>query len=88
MKADYEERKQEEDCYDIIVKDTLDVQYQVCDLTSLKSTKKFIDWFKSTGLTLNVFVCNACTYSLQEGLCLTVPAFILYYCEIVDFKVY
>ncbi|WAR09388.1 WWOX-like protein [Mya arenaria] len=51
MKADYEERKKGGDCYDIVVRDELDVQYHICDLTSLKSTMQFISWFKSTVLT-------------------------------------
>ena len=67
MTAEYEERKKNEDTYDILVKDKLDLQYQVCDLTSLKSVMQFWEWFKSTGLVCNVLICNACAYSLKEG---------------------
>lgn len=66
MEAEYEEKKKNE-VYGITVKEKLDVQYRVCDLTSLKSVMQFIEWFKSTGLICDVLICNACTYSLKEG---------------------
>ena len=67
METEYEERKRKGDLYGIVEKEKLDVQFRVCDLTSLKSVMQFIDWFKSTGLVCDVLICNACTYSLKEG---------------------
>ncbi|KAL4233139.1 hypothetical protein ACF0H5_007824 [Mactra antiquata] len=65
IEAEYVERKKEGP-YGIAQRDKLDIQYHVCDLTSLKSVMAFIKWFKDSGLVCNVLICNACTYSLQE----------------------
>ncbi|XP_045195322.1 WW domain-containing oxidoreductase-like [Mercenaria mercenaria] len=66
MEAEYEEKKSKGDVYGIVEKEKLDVQYHLCDMTSLKSVMQFIEWFKSTGLVCDVLICNACTYSLKE----------------------
>lgn len=65
IEADYEEKKKT-DTYGIVDHEKLDVQYHVCDLSSLKSVMQFVEWFKSTGLVCNVLICNASTYSLHE----------------------
>ena len=66
MSEDYSEEKAK-GTYGIVDEVKLDVEYKVCDLSSLKSTMKFIEWFKSTGRQVNILICNACTYALSEG---------------------
>ena len=66
MTEDYREEKAK-GTYGIIDETSLNVEYHVCDLTSLQSTMKFIDWFKSSGQEVNILICNACTYALSEG---------------------
>ena len=66
MEAEFQEAKKTQ-TYGITPHDKLDVQFRVCDLSSLKATMDFINWFKSTEQKIHVLICNACTYSLQEG---------------------
>ena len=66
MADDYREEKAK-GTYGIIDDASLNVQYKVCDLSSLKSVMKFVEWYKSTGQQVNILICNACTYALREG---------------------
>ena len=67
MEAEFAEAKESGQTYGLVDRPKLDVQYRVCDLSSLKSVMQFIEWFKSTGLNIHALICNAATYSLQEG---------------------
>ena len=66
MSQEYSEEKLR-GTYGIINESKLDVEYHVCDLSSLKSVMKFVEWYKSTGRQVNILICNACTYTLSEG---------------------
>ena len=66
MTQEYSEEKAR-GTYGIIDEAKLDVEYHVCDLSSLKSVVKFAEWYKSTGRQVNILICNACTYTLGEG---------------------
>ena len=66
MTQEYSEEKAR-GTYGIIDEAKLDVEYHVCDLSSLKSIMKFVEWYKSTGRQVNILICNACTYTLGEG---------------------
>ena len=67
MAEEYSEEKAK-GTYGIIDEVKLDVEYHVCDLSSLKSVMQFIEWYKSTGRQVNILICNACTYTLSEGM--------------------
>lgn len=67
MTQEYSEEKAR-GTYGIIDEAKLDVEYHVCDLSSLKSIMKFVEWYKSTGRQVNILICNACTYTLGEVL--------------------
>lgn len=66
IKAEFDDAVEKNSPF-VVVRDEPDIQYRVCDLSSLQSVKSFIDWFKSTGLSINVLICNAGTYSLKES---------------------
>ena len=58
MKEDFQ-REKNKGTEGIIQDGDMDVRYMQLDLSSLKSTKKFIDDFKATGMKLHTLVCNA-----------------------------
>lgn len=57
MKADFEEEKQKGTTG--LTSEELSLEFMELDLSSLKSTQKFIEEFKASGKPLHVLLCNA-----------------------------
>lgn len=57
MEADFEQEKQKGTSG--LTSGELSVEFMELDLSSLKSTQKFIEEFKASGKPLHVLICNA-----------------------------
>lgn len=58
IKAEYKVQKEKE-IQGVITDGNLNIEFMELNLSSLKSTKKFIDDFKSSGRKLHALICNA-----------------------------
>ena len=68
MKAEYEVQKEKE-ILGVITDGNLNIEFMELNLSSLKSTKKFIDDFKSSGRKLHALICNAGIALHEQGMC-------------------
>ncbi|CAC5376700.1 RDH12 [Mytilus coruscus] len=59
MKSDFRERVKEQKTEGVTQTDDLSVEFMKLDLSSLKSTKEFVDQFTESGRPLNTLICNA-----------------------------
>lgn len=69
MEADFEQEKQKGTSG--LTSGELSVEFMELDLSSLKSTQKFIEEFKASGKPLHVLICNAGLgmYPLSRYMC-------------------